>query len=367
MVLIVDRTPQRFLPAARPERTAPCADRPRSGRPRIPRRRSCRLSRCGSGPSSPGPFRARGRPRLPPSRAGGPPPRARDARRRNGAKYPSKKSSLSASASSSRWSSASRRRVHSLSRAREPLGPARVLSLHLRQHPAADPVPREALVLVRLVLAVGNASFREELPELGAREGEERTDDAVAPARADPSAAAAESPLEVEQDRLGLVVARVAGEDGSAAEAAREGEERRVPQAAGRGLGALALPPPGRHVHGAEREGHRKLRGEPRAEPRVLVARLAPEAVRDVRRHHRDAAGRRPRGGEEEKRRGVAPARMRHDERVARPRRGAPPRRVGRSGPRAAPSSCAIIRPPPGPPGAPFRGGVAQMARAGVS
>src|ERR1035438_4651183 len=92
-------------------------------------------------------------------------------------------------------------------RAREPHGPAGVLTLHFREHPAADTVPREGFVLVRLVLTEGNASFREELPKLGTRKGEERTDDAVAPARADASAGAAESSLEVEQDRLGLVVA----------------------------------------------------------------------------------------------------------------------------------------------------------------
>ena len=156
-------------------------------------------------------------------------------------------------------------------------------------------------------------------PEARRAKGKERTNDAVAPARADASAGAAESPFEVEQDGLGLVVARVAGEDGGAAMAAREGEKRRVPQAAGRGLEALALPPPGRHVHGAKRERKRELRGEPGAEPRVLFARLSPQAVRDMRGDDRDASRRRPRGGEEEKGRGVAPARMRHDERARVP------------------------------------------------
>ncbi len=48
----------------------------------------------------------------------------------------------------------------------------------------------------------------------------------------------------MEQDGLGLVVTRVTGQDESAAEAFGECEERRVPQAAGRSLEALALPRP---------------------------------------------------------------------------------------------------------------------------
>ena len=201
-----------------------------------------------------------------------------------------------------------------VARPREPLRRARHAPLDLRKHRPPHAVPREAFVRVRLVLAPGDSLRFQPGPELGAREREERAHDAVGPAGADAAACAAEAALEVEEDRLGLVVARVPREQGRV-HLGRQPEEGAVAQAPGRGFHALSLPPLGGDVHGQEPVRDVEARAKVRAEARVREARLAAQAMGDVERGDGEAARPGPPDGEEEERRGVAPARASHGQR----------------------------------------------------
>ena len=147
-------------------------------------------------------------------------------------------------------------------------GPSR---LQAWEDAVADPVPGEPLVGVRGVLAPRDSLGAEEVPELCAPEREEWPDDAVGPPRADAAAGAAEPSLEVEEDRLGLVLQRVAGgEERPGAEVAPEGEERRR-------TGGAA--PPTRGSPRARRRSRtgklRKTNGSPSAAARSAAARAS--------------------------------------------------------------------------------------------
>ena len=167
----------------------------------------------------------------------------------------------------------------------------------------ADPVPREPLVGVRGVLPPGDPFGPEEVPELLAPEGEERPDDAVGPPGADAAPGPAEPPLEVEEDRLGLVLQGVpGGEERPGAEVAPERQERLVPEAPGRGFQALPGVAQVADGEAPEDEGEAERGGEVGRGAGVPVALGSAQLVVDVEADERDAPrasppGRGGRGG----------------------------------------------------------------------
>ena len=168
----------------------------------------------------------------------------------------------------------------------------------------------------------------------------------------------------MEEDGLGLVVAGVA-RDHDGAHVSRHGKQDAVTQPPRGRLDALSLPPQLGDVHREERVRDAEPGGQGGAETGVDEPGLAAQAVHDVEGGDRDAAGSSPAVGEQEERRRIASARAGHGEPADSLEEAGggqvPGESDGQSLGHAALSSA--LRP-----GLRDRsGGVAQMARAGVS
>lgn len=189
-----------------------------------------------------------------------------------------------------------------------------------------DAVPGESLVGVRGVLAPGDPFREEPLPELAAPEREEGADDAVRPAGSDAPPRAAEAALEMQEDRLRLVLERVAGrEERPRTEVPPERDQGLVSEAPCRRLEALAPLPEVADRKAPEDERRAERRREVGRGARVPVPLDAPELVVDVEEDDRNVPTASQGGEEESEGGGVAPARAGGDERgraVQDPRSG---------------------------------------------
>ena len=198
----------------------------------------------------------------------------------------------------------------------EPNGRPRPAGLDLREDLVAYAISGEPLVGVRGVLPPRDPFGLEPLPELAAPEREEGADDAVLPAGPDPPTGAAEASLEVQEDRLRLVLERVAGpEQRSRAEVSAEREQGLVPEAPRGRLEALSRFPKVPDREAPEDEGRAERRREIGRGARVPVPLDASELVVDVKEDDRDRPATRLAGEEEREGRRVAPARAGGDER----------------------------------------------------
>ena len=173
-----------------------------------------------------------------------------------------------------------------------------------------DPVPGEAQVVVRLVLAPGDASLSQVRPELLPAEGEKRPDDAVGTPLADAPPVSAGVAGEVQQDGFGLVVERVSCcHERSGPELRGGGEEGRVTEAARCGLQALALPAAGRDVGLNGPEGEAERPGKTACFLGVPFCSRAADEVPDVDGEERPPLPRGERREQVRERGGVAAAR----------------------------------------------------------